>query len=94
MFLLISAQRVVLRWPLRKEIGAQLYLGHTHVLLFICTSGILYTKRMFYQCGCTGCKVIGNPGLWDPLDFPRAQPEACSNSGTYSCSGGAHIEPD
>lgn len=74
--------------------GAQLYLGHIHVLLFICTSGILYTKRVLYQHGCTECKIFGNLGLWDPQDFPQAQPEACSNSGTCSCSGGAHVEPD
>ena len=34
-----------------QEVGARLYLSRTHVLLFICTSGILYTNNLDFLVG-------------------------------------------
>lgn len=44
--------------------GAQLYLGHTHVLLFICTSGIVYTNMYSTSTAVQDVKVLETWDSW------------------------------
>lgn len=59
--------------------GAQMYLGHTHMLLFICTSSILCTNNT-YSTG-TAVQDVKLLKTWDPgdpLDFLTGAIDSCS----------------